>query len=93
MRTYMCAYHQVEKRQSTTKNCPKCKTPWWKNGGCNHFSCSCGHEFCWVCLRPWIYHGGGFYVCEKGEDTKEKKQMEVEVVVGEEVSTKGKGPA
>jgi len=46
-----------------TKQCPKCRIPWEKNGGCNHFTCSCGHEFCWVCLRDWSTHGNSFYEC------------------------------
>ena len=35
-------------------------------GGCNHFTCRCGHEFCWMCLAPWSTHGsntGGYYQC------------------------------
>jgi len=55
----------------STKNCPKCKTPWWKNGGCNHFSCSCGHQFCWICLEPWQGHAN-FFACNQSKvDEKE----------------------
>jgi len=35
-------------------------------GGCNHFTCSCRHQFCWLCLRDWKTHGnhtGGLYDC------------------------------
>ena len=34
-----------------TKNCPNCREPIEKNGGCNHMHCrSCKYEFCWACL-------------------------------------------
>ena len=28
-------------------------------GGCNHVTCKCGHEWCWMCYKPWSEHGGG----------------------------------
>jgi ariadne-1 len=33
--------------QADMKKCPRCKTSWERNGGCNHFKCgSCQHDFC-----------------------------------------------
>jgi IBR domain, a half RING-finger domain len=35
------------------QNCPACETVIERNDGCNHMTCRCGHEFCWVCGEPW----------------------------------------
>eukprot|EP00455_Lapot_gusevi_P048641 TRINITY_DN6758_c0_g1_i1.p1 TRINITY_DN6758_c0_g1~~TRINITY_DN6758_c0_g1_i1.p1 ORF type:complete len:550 (-),score=-20.03 TRINITY_DN6758_c0_g1_i1:24-1673(-) len=36
--------------------CPQCRTPIEKTEGCNHMSCSCGYQFCWLC-RGRYYDG------------------------------------
>ncbi len=46
-----------------TKACPKCRKATEKNGGCNHMTCKCGHNFCWICLGDWASHGSTFYQC------------------------------
>lgn len=33
----------------TIKECPKCERSIYKNGGCNHMTCKCQFEFCWLC--------------------------------------------
>lgn len=46
-----------------TKACPKCREKIQKNGGCNHMTCHCHHEWCWVCTKPWSMHGSSYYKC------------------------------
>lgn len=44
-----------------TKECPNCKSPIQKNGGCNHMFCpKCKLDFCWACLKSTKDH----YACE-----------------------------
>ncbi|CAG9807693.1 unnamed protein product [Chironomus riparius] len=44
-----------------TKNCPSCKSPIQKNGGCNHMYCpKCKLDFCWACMKTTKDH----YACE-----------------------------
>jgi ariadne-1 len=42
---------------TTTRPCPACNARIEKNGGCNHMTCRCGNQFCWVCGQPWANHG------------------------------------
>mmetsp|Transcript_4901 Transcript_4901/g.14253 ORF Transcript_4901/g.14253 Transcript_4901/m.14253 type:complete len:261 (+) Transcript_4901:825-1607(+) len=35
------------------KRCPKCREPIEKNGGCDHMTCHCRHEFWWSTLQPY----------------------------------------
>ena len=34
-----------------TKSCPECKEAIEKNDGCDHMTCRCGHEFCWLYVQ------------------------------------------
>jgi len=35
------------------KKCPKCSEHIIKNGGCDHMTCRCGHQFWWTTLLPY----------------------------------------
>jgi ariadne-1 len=45
-----------------------------------HMSCvQCRHEFCWLCRGDWKEHGeatGGFYKCNKYEQSNAKSEDE-----------------
>jgi len=49
--------------QRHTKPCPKCQMAIEKNDGCDHMSCRCGYEFCWLCLGDYndIRNHGNHY--------------------------------
>ena len=40
-----------------TQACPSCGSAIQKNDGCNHMTCRCGHQFCWVCRQAWCAAG------------------------------------
>lgn len=47
-----------------SKQCPACKTPVELYEACNHMSCVCGYQYCFVCLLRW----DGYHDCpERGD--------------------------
>lgn len=44
------------------KDCPNCRSPIIKKGGCNHIKCTCGYSFCFKCLQRW----GGYMLDGRG---------------------------
>lgn len=67
--------------KSTSKQCFHCGVPTERITGCNHMVCrkemgGCGGEWCWMCRGDWKTHGahtGGFYSCNKYENSDAKK--------------------
>eukprot|EP01004_Peranema_trichophorum_P003682 NODE_2656_length_1526_cov_76.981468_g2153_i1.p1 GENE.NODE_2656_length_1526_cov_76.981468_g2153_i1~~NODE_2656_length_1526_cov_76.981468_g2153_i1.p1 ORF type:complete len:371 (+),score=28.06 NODE_2656_length_1526_cov_76.981468_g2153_i1:121-1113(+) len=41
----------------TCKDCPGCGAPTLKSSGCNHITCRCGTEWCWLCGHVIILTG------------------------------------
>jgi len=50
--------------RKNSKPCPGCHAPIEKNQGCNHMTCRCGVEFCWLCLTLWNQHSGN-HICNR----------------------------
>lgn len=49
--------------RGNTKPCPKCAVAIFKDGGCNHMSCSrCGYQWCWIHETEWVVGGE----CQQG---------------------------
>ena len=49
-------YEDMELEVSAGKHCPSCANYIEKNNGCNHMTCYCGFQFCWVCLGDYAEH-------------------------------------
>ncbi|KAJ1333783.1 E3 ubiquitin-protein ligase RNF14 [Microdochium nivale] len=48
--------------QSSSKACPSCNRDVHKYEGCNHITCLCGHQWCYLCLAPYTNNREGFPV-------------------------------
>jgi hypothetical protein len=63
------------------KKCPKCGVFMERTQGCNHITCKCGHQWCFMCKADWSTHGsatGGYFRCNIYEASKSKKHVDWE---------------
>ncbi|KAI1752582.1 hypothetical protein F4782DRAFT_500855 [Xylaria castorea] len=47
------------------KRCPNCLNLIQKNGGCNHMTCNCGENFCYLCGEVYGIYGVSSHLCER----------------------------
>ena len=45
--------NEMEVAGRRVKRCPKCREFIDKNGGCDHMTCRCKHQFSWQTLKAW----------------------------------------
>ncbi|CAF4746553.1 unnamed protein product [Rotaria sp. Silwood1] len=59
------------------RHCVSCNNFIEKNGGCNHMTCRCGAEFCWLCTAYWKDHfsPSGEFKCPKQQISIQKKTL------------------
>ncbi|KAI1120905.1 hypothetical protein F5Y10DRAFT_113425 [Nemania abortiva] len=50
--------------RKTTKPCPGCKKDVNKYSGCDHITCVCGHEWCWLCSATYTRDRSSTLHCE-----------------------------
>ncbi|KAK4165728.1 hypothetical protein QBC43DRAFT_207622 [Cladorrhinum sp. PSN259] len=57
------------------KECPNCKRMVHKTQGCNHMTCTCRHEWCYICFAPFITAGTtGILLCHHNPGCTESPQ-------------------
>ncbi|KAK3394654.1 hypothetical protein B0H63DRAFT_53930 [Podospora didyma] len=49
--------------KKTSKKCPECKKDIHKYTGCNHITCVCRHEWCYLCFAAYQRNQHGFLFC------------------------------
>ncbi|KAI1733368.1 hypothetical protein F4680DRAFT_455073 [Xylaria scruposa] len=55
------------------KRCPNCLNLIQKSGGCNHMTCNCGENFCYLCGEVYGIHGGPSHRCERQEQENQRR--------------------
>ncbi|KAK6496447.1 hypothetical protein TWF481_002465 [Arthrobotrys musiformis] len=50
------------------KRCYRCRAMIELNYGCNHMTCRCGAEFCYMCGNPWSFEYGCPTGCTQADD-------------------------
>ncbi|TRX98865.1 hypothetical protein FHL15_000207 [Xylaria flabelliformis] len=55
------------------KRCPNCLNLIQKNGGCNHMTCSCGENFCYLCGEVYGIYGSSSHTCERQQQEDQRR--------------------
>eukprot|EP01127_Copromyxa_protea_P011215 TRINITY_DN2803_c0_g1_i1.p1 TRINITY_DN2803_c0_g1~~TRINITY_DN2803_c0_g1_i1.p1 ORF type:complete len:616 (+),score=131.37 TRINITY_DN2803_c0_g1_i1:1825-3672(+) len=58
--------------KATTSQCPKCGRALDRITACNHITCGCGHQFCFVCKGNW--GSCSVYRCSKYKTVEEQEK-------------------
>ncbi|KAK8056260.1 ring finger protein [Apiospora rasikravindrae] len=53
-----------KKVKEMTKSCPRCHKDVYKYSGCDHITCVCGHEWCYLCLGEYYHDQESFLQCK-----------------------------
>ncbi|KAI1651504.1 uncharacterized protein F4817DRAFT_324761 [Daldinia loculata] len=53
-----------------SKPCPGCKRNINKYIGCDHVTCICGHEWCWLCFEPYYKDEQDFLQCHHSQECR-----------------------
>ncbi|KAI8963299.1 hypothetical protein F5Y11DRAFT_319885 [Daldinia sp. FL1419] len=53
-----------------SKPCPGCKRNINKFTGCDHVTCICGHEWCWLCFNPYYKDGEDLLQCDHARECR-----------------------
>ena len=64
------------------RTCPQCSVDVLKESGCNHMTCRCGFQFCYVCRRNWSGHQSGV-ACVQSAEATDAQKIESERARGE----------
>ncbi|KAK3329695.1 hypothetical protein B0H66DRAFT_442615, partial [Apodospora peruviana] len=56
----------------TSKKCPECKKAVHKWSGCNHITCVCKHEWCYICFAKFERNHVGFLFCRHNPGCTER---------------------
>ncbi|KAI0125875.1 hypothetical protein BJ170DRAFT_451566 [Xylariales sp. AK1849] len=59
-----------KKVKEITKSCPQCRRDVEKYSGCDHITCVCGHEWCYICLATYYRDRNSFLQCRHKRDCK-----------------------
>eukprot|EP01127_Copromyxa_protea_P018307 TRINITY_DN572_c0_g1_i2.p1 TRINITY_DN572_c0_g1~~TRINITY_DN572_c0_g1_i2.p1 ORF type:complete len:570 (-),score=109.24 TRINITY_DN572_c0_g1_i2:110-1762(-) len=71
--------------KATTTQCPKCGRALDRITACNHITCGCGNQFCFVCKQAW--GKCSIYTCAKYKTLEEQQKAEGEFAPGYQTSS------